>query len=242
MPTRTLNPHDTRWHLRHVLHEDTRAFDRILEFHELTRTWLAATGGEALETYLKPLERGMSPELKQAFLVLAHKNLNLGLEADAPRELLVRLEHVTWAAQAWTLKRLLEKSTVGHLPILKNQLNLATWKLGREAFQKHWPHLPAKDRGDLRVLLAALQDTWVGGTWSHPPFLTRRAQPFEVDVEWLRCPHNAGFIEAEAVRDDLCSLHREWIRGFLYEGHPQAVLDHRPGARCGLVARFHLVS
>ena len=248
----------TPWNVRHPNPAEHQAWRNCLQLHDLTLAWLTDLGLDPREFH-KALEKGMSPILAPVFRALELRDFESVLISDQPLEALDRVHHVAWSLHAWSLKRILTKSETpkfeSERAILLNQLEQTSWKAGRAAFAERWSglHSPRLETGPARPVetaLLALIDTFLTGIsvaqdLRPDPFLIRRSLPDTVELELLRCPHTLPALEAESVKDELCRLHSEWMRGFIYAANPKVVMETArklpESGRCRQVWTLHSV-
>src|SRR4051794_21413618 len=97
------------WHLRAPNTEHYQWFENLVDLHGLTTLWIQEIQSERAP-YL--MTRGLSAEASENLWMLdslSERKLESLLDDTSIHDLLCRLEHAVWAAQAWTLKHLLEK-------------------------------------------------------------------------------------------------------------------------------------
>lgn len=238
---------DYTWHQRLAGHTHYRWFAHLVEMHRLTRAWL-----EELQIERAPylLDRGIltdsMPEIAREFWILDSLDkypLEHFLDDTRPEDVLQRLDHTVWAAQAYTLGRLIEGAPEKEHKVLESVLEQTAWKLGRKTALERWEKLSEPARGDLRVLVNVISDVpFYAGAQScgMSPVLVRRAIRDEFQVELFSCPHESPYVEVRTVADFLCQSHLHWLRGFGYGLNHRLSLDSAPRKhRCE--HRWHLI-
>ncbi len=212
------------WNLRQATTHHFLSFQNLLDFHDLTSSWLKELN---IERAPHLLSRGIShhyPESVAMLELLASRELGAFLDDTAPEDILGRLENIVWIVQAWTLKSILERS--GDQPqdnatsTLESVLEQTSWKEGRRIGEQRWSNRTHRGESDLRPLRSALADSpFRGNTFNRPVedlFILKRALRHEVSLELCACPHRVSVPEVQSVEDLLCRLHGQWMRGFLY--------------------------
>src|SRR5687767_9404239 len=106
----------TPWHLRQPTIEHYKWFENLTELHQLTLSWLDDLNLDQ-KSFPHQLKRAMSPGVWQSFDILEDintvqvpKTLDDVLDQSSPEELLLRLQHIVWAIQGWSLKKILAKT------------------------------------------------------------------------------------------------------------------------------------
>jgi hypothetical protein len=137
---------------------------------------------------------------------------------------LSRLERTIWAAQAYTLSQLLERTSESERSVLDSILEQISWKLGRNFAERKWLQLSDETRQKLPRLLLAFADTPFGSAPfsaanSGQSFLVLRATEREAQIELHHCPHQSPFNEVLRIANELCAVHHHWTRGFAYGLH-----------------------
>jgi hypothetical protein len=233
------------WHERLATHSHHRRFGYLVELHRLTETWLHEL---QLARPAHSLHRGLDPQIARDLWMLenpAERGLEKLLDDTPVNDVLARLERTIWAAQAYTLGQLLERTGTEERSVLDSILEQSSWKLGRAYAEKQWQNLSPSSRHDLRKVLLAFADTPLGTspfTSSNEgrSFLVLRATEKEARIELHHCAHRSVYSEVQRIANELCTIHFHWTRGFAYGLHPQLRVsqlntptDH-PSSRCGL--------
>lgn len=214
----------TPWHERLATHSHHRRFEYLVELHRLTETWLREL---QVERPAHSLNRGLGPEVAGNLWMLenpSERGLNAILDDTSAEDVLSRLERTIWAAQAYTLGQLLDRTGSQDRSVLDSILEQTSWKLGRAYAEKRWPHLSPDHRQNLRRLLLAYADTPFGAVpfgaaQEGKSFLVLRATEQEAQIELHHCPHQSVFSEVKRIADELCTIHHHWTRGFAYGLH-----------------------
>lgn len=223
------------WHERRAGTEHIRWFQSLVELHELTRAWIESVRMERPEY---ELTRGLSKEATENLWMLeslTNTQLSDFLDDTLPEDLLGRLDHAVWAAQAITLRGLSPEA--GALePTLLSVLEQASFRHGRKIAELKWRANRGLGELTLPRALLALSDSPLSGLPRTHGFLTRRALPHELDLLWRSCPHRSRYPEIEGVADVLCDLHTHVLRGYLYVLNHHALLQKSrlPSGECGL--------
>lgn len=230
---------DTPWHLRAATYAEHRWFSNLVQVHELTIAWIRELNMDRAP-YL--MARGIHRDAAENLWMLQSlgpdTKLDSFLDETDPTDVLARLEHTVWAAQAYTLRKLLEKTPADHRAALESSLEQAAWKLGRRAAETRWSELQPQQRSDLRSLIHLFEDIPFYAPMNGEAVLLRRALRAEARVELLRCAHQLPIFEVAAVADELCSVHAHWARGFAYGLNQRSMMERiSPGTvarRCEL--------
>lgn len=207
------------WHQRLPAAEHYQWFKNLVELHELTNSWLTEV---KLEYSEHSMNRGFSKRVTENLWMLdslEERRLEDFLDDTSPEDVLGRLEHAVWAAQAWTLTHFQLQTADEDRKALDSLLEQLCWKAGRACAQKRWKTLIPKEAEpgvDLRDLILAFQDSPCSGTPHREPFLIRRSVKEQVDLELLNCPHRMPFHEVSTLADRLCELHWHFLKGYAY--------------------------
>lgn len=217
----------TPWHERLATHSHHRRFEYLVELHRLTETWLREL---QVERPAHSLNRGLGPEVAGNLWMLenpSERGINALLDDTSAEDVLSRLERTIWAAQAYTLGQLLERTGAQERSVLDSILEQTSWKLGRAYAEKRWMHLSPENRQNLRRLLLAYSDTPFGS------YLVLRATEKEAQIELHHCPHQSVFSEVKRIANELCAIHHHWTRGFAYGLHHKLQVQHRMAQNSG---------
>jgi hypothetical protein len=161
----------------------------------------------------------------------SERGINALLDDTSAEDVLSRLERTIWAAQAYTLGQLLERTGAQERSVLDSILEQSSWKLGRAYAEKRWMQLTSENRQNLRRLLLAYADTPFGAApfgASHEgkSYLVLRATEKEAQIELHHCPHQSVFSEVKRIANELCAIHHHWTRGFAYGLHHRLQVQH----------------
>jgi hypothetical protein len=231
----------TPWHQRLATHSHHRRFEYLVELHRLTETWLrelqAARPAHSLD-------RGLGPEIARNLWMLenpSERGFEALLDDTSAEDVLSRLERTIWAAQAYTLAQLLERTEPSERSVLDSILEQISWKLGRAYAERRWSELPEESRNSLKALLLTFGDSPFGAApfgSAHEgrSYLVLRATEKEAQIELHHCPHQSGYSEVKRIADELCAIHHHWTRGFAYGLHHKLQVSrlertHRCGQR-----------
>lgn len=217
---------DYPWHLRLPTTQHYQWFRNLVDLHELTLSWLKEMQNDR-PSHL--LTRGLNPEVFENLWMLdslSETPIEKLLDDTSPDDMLSRLEHTIWAAQAWTLTHLYSKTTPTNKGALESVLEQGSWKLGRACADKRWETLTQKGNQELRDILLALHDSPFSAYPRGESFLVKRAVSSEIQIELRACPHHTHHTEAKPVADRLCRLHAQWMRGFAYGLNSRVSLEH----------------
>jgi hypothetical protein len=224
----------TPWHERLATLSHHRRFEYLVELHRLTETWLREL---QVERPAHSLNRGLGPEVAGNLWMLenpSERGLDSLLDDTSAEEVLSRLERTIWAAQAYTLGQLLERTAESERSVLDSILEQTSWKLGRAYAEKRWAALAPEHRQNIRRLLLAFGDTPFGSTHEGRSFLVLRATEREAQIELHHCPHQSVYSEVKRIADELCLIHHHWIRGFAYGIHHRLQVSQQKNIqRCG---------
>lgn len=208
------------WHIRRATASHYQKHKNLVALHGMTLAWL--TEGKSSRA-AHTLSRGMSAETTENLWMLDKiAALDSLLDDTSPDDLLARLDRTVNAVQAWTLRGLYEKSTASDRDAVRNQLEQASWRAGRDCAAERWKALADSSRKDIRALLLCLEDSPLGGS------LLVRATRSEVSTELLHCPHRTVFSEVREMADALCPLQFHWIKGYVHSLNGGVILDHTP--------------
>ncbi|MCM2279524.1 MAG: hypothetical protein NDJ89_15720 [Oligoflexia bacterium] len=230
------------WNSRAADHHHHRRFKKLIGLHELTMAWVREL---RIERAPHLLARGLSPDVADQLWVLdaldADSRLDPLLDDTAPEDVLGRLERTVWSVQAYTLSRLIEKTSLAEQPALEGALEQASWKLGRRVAEIRWKELPEEARADLRALVPAASGAPFLDVPEGEGLLVKRALRGEAAFEFLACPHRRSqFPDVASIASELCALHAQWLRGFAYGLNHRISAENAPsGARCGQRWRLH---
>jgi hypothetical protein len=164
----------------------------------------------------------------------SERGLEALLDDTSVEDVLARLERTIWAAQAYTLSQLLERTPAEERSVLDSILEQISWRLGRNFSERRWAKLSEDSRKNLRRLLLAFGDTPFGSVpfgsanEGHS-FLLLRATEHEAKIELHHCPHQSSYSEVLTIADELCAIHHHWIRGFAYGLHNRLQVAHERG-------------
>lgn len=216
---------DYPWHERIASHGHQRLFHFLTEIHDLTQAWL-----KELQTERPPylMGRGLNREVASNLPMLdliSERRLEAILDDTHPEEFLIRLEQTVWAVQAYTISKLRSQVTGEERAALDTILEQVSWQRGRAAGEARWHHMLEGARADLRQAALVLYDV---PFYSPPsirtergPFLAQRLLRADGRLELLACAHQVPWFEAAAEADQLCRLHHQWVKGFLYSISPR---------------------
>lgn len=229
------------WHQRLPATEHYQWFKNLVELHELTNSWLKEV---QIEYSQHSMNRGFSKRVTENLWMLdslAERKVEDFLDDTSPEDVLGRLEHAVWAAQAWTLTHFYLQTAEDSRKALDSVLEQLCWKAGRRCAESRWQTLlpttsttnsagttrtqleaehDKEGRMDLRDVVLAFRDSPCSGTSHREPFLIRRAVREKVELELLSCPHRMPYHEVAAVADRLCELHWHFLKGYAYALNP----------------------
>ncbi|OFZ56799.1 MAG: hypothetical protein A2428_12415 [Bdellovibrionales bacterium RIFOXYC1_FULL_54_43] len=221
------------WHLPSSTTKHYQWFRNLADFHDLTLAWIKELQIQRLPHLMT---RGQDHDVTQNLWMLdslSETKIDMLLDDTSPDDVLGRLEHTVWTVQAWTLINLFERTPQAERDALNTVLDLTAWKMGRNLGEKRWSGMPVKSRQDLRLLFLAMGDSPFGRNPHGEPFLIKRATDSELVFEFHRCPHQVSFPEVQPVADQLCKLHSQWIRGFVYSLNNGISIEDSTGSpRC----------
>jgi hypothetical protein len=234
------------WNQRKALLSHHRWFRNLVEFHDITRSWLEDSQSERAAHHL---ERAPHPQLPEDFRLLntlPDARLDSLLDDTTPEDLLGRLEYSVWTVQAWTyttlvarLRRSASAASSAESPTFEDDLEKlhsvfeqSAWKQGRLVAEKRWNSAEKQTLGifhqDLRGLFLTLVDSPVAASQGEDAFLLRRGLPRELEFEFRACPHLSKFSEIAPVANELCRFHSAWIRGYVYGLNHQVQVEYQP--------------
>jgi hypothetical protein len=211
----------TPWHLRTPTHQQRRRYHQLVELHQLTTAWIQ----ELQEKSERPshfLDRGLNPSLTRDLWMLEaldEKAFDQLLDDTQPEDVLNRLEQMIWQVQTYTYRKFSDQTQSDGKSILASVLEQISWKRGRENAARKWAGLSNEARADLRELVPTLMDQPFGR------FLVIRNTRSEAWIELLDCAHKKLTAEAGTSANELCHLHQQWIRGYMYELNPRLHID-----------------
>lgn len=168
------------------------------------------------------------------------------LDNSYPEEMLLELEHTVLTIQAWSLRSIISRTPAQERSALNNSLEQTSWLCGRNCSQQRWTLIPDFQRNDMCSVLAALQDSPLSGYPHGNAFLVRRSTSTEAQIELLNCPHRMPHPDVTPIADELCLLHTDWIRGFVYGINTKIILKYtnrpvdKPNSYCQIDLSFHL--
>jgi hypothetical protein len=229
----------TPWHERLATHSHHRRFEYLVELHRLTETWLREL---QVERPAHSLGRGLGPEVAGNLWMLenpSERGLDALLDDTSAEDVLSRLERTIWAAQAYTLGQLLERTEASERSVLDSILEQTSWKLGRAYAEKRWSLLAPENRQNIGRILLAFGDTPFGtapfgSSNEGRSFLVLRSTEPEAHIELHHCPHQSVYSEVNRIADELCTIHHHWVRGFAYGLHHRLqVSQYKNTHRCG---------
>lgn len=221
------------WHIRSISAEHEQWYRNLIDLHALTLKWIQDLRLDRLAPAHLMKRTAVSDEIVESLWMLESIGpdatpLPALLDDTYPEDLLGRLERTVWAVQAWTLTNVLGKLSGKEKLSAKNQLEQSAWTAGRECAERRWPEIPETCRNDLRGVLMLLNNSPLSGLPQRSRFLTRRATARELRIELMGCPHQSPFGEVGPVKNELCLMHNQWIRGFSYFIHTQISIDYYP--------------
>lgn len=209
---------DHPWHLKLPAAEHFQWFKNLVDFHEITSSWLQELHTEQ-PSY--SLTRGLIPEITENLWMLgtlSKTQLEDLLDESSPEDLLLRLEKTVWIVQGWTIEKLYShsESSKDHL-ILDRILEQICWNLGRKCAQTRWHHLLTLQTSfTFRDIFLALYDSPLAGFPRKEGFLVKRATEKEIVIELRSCPHQQEIPEIHSSADKMCQFHLAWMKGFIY--------------------------
>jgi hypothetical protein len=215
------------WHLRRVTAKHEHWFRGLVDWHELTRAWVGELAPSENPRSLY-VSRGFDHRVSENLWMLeslADARLEALLDDTYPEDTLARLERTVWAAQAYTLMTLLERSREEDQPAVYSKLESVSWKQGIACAGRRWPHGIGGGAPDLRTLWLALGASPFVPSTLEESFLVRRVVRAEARLELRRCPHRQPYEEVRPVADLLCRLHAQFLRGFLYALCPPVAVE-----------------
>ncbi len=205
------------WHKRVYTHQHEHWFNNLVEFHELTNTWLSELKVERPSHFIS---RGLPAEMSsQLWMLESLQNVQVDwlLDDTHPNDTLGRLEHTLWLTQSWTLQELLAKADEKKRAALIGFFEQSAWKRGRQCAAKRWPNMKNQLHSNLKTLVPLLSSTPMAKYPQPQPFLVKRALENELSIELNYCPHQSPHKEIQTTSDIQCSIHTQWLRGFVYE-------------------------
>tara|TARA_Y100000590_G_scaffold461972_1_gene624907 strand:+ start:3372 stop:4160 length:789 start_codon:yes stop_codon:yes gene_type:complete len=222
------------WNQRRGSHYHYQWYRNLLELHTLTNRWL-----EALHIDPKgrahQIKRVTAPQLHDMIEILEHitlrsvkPDLKIFLNDKDPSELLAQLDHTVWIIQSWTYMNLLERTPQKEKDAVRNILEQASWKAGRQSAHDLWGEADDELKKNLRGILLTFQEGPLSGAPKKKGYLIKRVIENELQLELLHCPHQIPYYEVRPVADELCDLHCHWTRGFAYALNTQIVIDYKP--------------
>lgn len=231
---------EQNWFHRHVTFEQDQRYRNLLDRHRITLAWIqeleldrpAKLIGKEGSSGSAPLGAELRAMVRYLESVSPASRLEDLLDDTTPDDVLQRLEHAILALQSWVLQKILGQTGLRDLPTIRNRLEQAAWRAGRDCAHERWPALPAWEQNDLRALFSAFQDNPIYGNWGDGGILLRRAVSKEILFETRRCPHALAHPELQGSAQDLCDLYGHWSRGFAYSLNPRVVLDTSRESHC----------
>lgn len=196
---------ENSWHLRLTSNEHRKWHQNIEELHYLTIGFARLL---QKEDKIPPIESLDDDHLDDLF----------------PQEFLSLLSQRVWKMQLEIISR-----HSGQVPLFMS----TAFQLGSDCAKKRWPRLVQTKNQTLNTILKALFDSPFSGFPYNEHFLPRRVTTHEVQIELQHCPHQLPLKQDKNVRDHLCRLHGEWIKGYVQAMNPNIHFEiSKPGLRC----------
>jgi hypothetical protein len=205
------------WDKRLFSHKHEHWFRNLVHFHELTCSWLKELKIERPSHFIS---RGVPADAAESLLMLEslqETQIDWLLDDTQPDDTLGRLEHTVWVTQAWALKDVFSKADEKKRAALSGIFEQSAWKLGRQYSANKWSNIKNKLGSNLKTLVPLLSTTPFCGFPKKNPFLIKRAIDQELIIELNHCPHRSEIREVLSEADELCLIHTQWLRGFVYE-------------------------
>lgn len=226
---RALSPIYVPWIERRAFVHHEQWYNRLIGLHELTLSWLKELRIDRPAHFLNRIPAGALSEgmremagLLEGFAVGGSQGQFLTdlLDDTSPDDLLGRMERLIFVVQSATVGGILERAE------MKNVLEQAAWRCGRQYAQGLWQGVDTLDRGDLRQVVLAYSRSCVFPRVPQDPILLQRSFAHEVKLELRSCPHQSPYAEVQAAAHLLCPMHHQWTRGFAYELNARIEVDH----------------
>lgn len=214
------------WHVRRAGTEHLKWFQNLVDQHELTRSWIEDL---KISRASNALTRGLSKEATENLWMLeslSDARLEEFLDDTSPDDLLGRLDHTVWAAQAATLQELFAKTTdPDALRALVSTLEQSSFKHGRRICETRWGSHPQLGNMPLPTVLAALWDSPFSGFPRKSGILNRRVTDQGFDVLWRASPYQSPYPEVRGIADHYCEILAQSVRGYVYVLNHHALLE-----------------
>ncbi len=237
---RALSPVYVPWIERRAFVHHEQWYQRLIGLHQLTLHWLQESKIDRPAHFLDRTPAGVLSEgmkemvgLLEGFAIAEGQGQKLPdlLDDTAPEDLLGRMENLIFVVQAATVAGFLER------PEMRNVLEQAAWRCGRQYAQKVWQGVETLNRDDLLRVVMAHSQSPLFPRVPKDPFVVQRASSGEVRLELRSCPHQSPYAEVKAAADLLCPMHHQWTRGFAYELNARieveaGVTSGPPPSRC----------
>lgn len=217
---KALSPVYVPWIERQAFVHHEQWYRRLIGLHELTLAWLRELKIDRPSYFLDRVPEGALSEgmkemagLLEGFAVSDSQGQSLTdlLDDTTPEDLLSRMERLIFTVQSATVSGILEKAE------MRNVLEQAAWRSGRQYAQNAWQGVATLKSSDLRRLVRAYGRSPIFPRLPKEPLLIQRALHQDVRLELRSCPHQSPYAEVRSTADSLCSMHQHWTRGFAYE-------------------------
>jgi len=230
-PQQPWNSNQT-WNIREPSPADQKKYKNLYDLFQITEEWLDAIENSK---YLFSLH----PQIKKQIFSLNEwikKNLNYSLKdqigALTPTDYINEFFSNIWNSQAWTLKLLLKETIDDDKATTLNQLIHLAWRAGFKNFKKG-PHKhkiePSKNpspksKRTLQDVLTLLNDSAIANYNAEKTFLIKKERSNEIHAYFLSCPHQINIAPVQESANELCNIHFQWLKGFLYALDPRFVV------------------
>jgi hypothetical protein len=215
-----LSPIYVPWIDRQAFVHHEQWYRRLIGLHELTLSWLQELKIDRPSYFIDRIPSGALSEgmremagLLEGFAVSGQQGQPLAdlLDDTSPDDLLARMERLVFVVQSATVSGILEKTE------MRNVLEQAAWRSGRQYAQAAWQGTADLAGADLRQVVTAYSRSPIFPRIPKMPLLIQRALHNDVRLELRSCPHHSPYAEVMASADLLCPMHQQWTRGFAYE-------------------------
>lgn len=227
---------ETAWEKRIPTQTHELRYTRLLMLHDLTLTWLEAAKKEAPPE--SPDSRISTSDLAWMIDILSgiarkthHDENKWGLrqfmDDTSVDDVVARLEAGVWITQGHTFKHVRDAYPAEERRAVIDNMGQSSWRSGRAHAEIVWKSFPQELRHDVRGIFRAALDSPFLGSSEPGGLLIERQLKTSVTARFPKCAHQSRFPELQAIADDLCTLHTQWLRGFAYALQPRLRIESR---------------
>jgi hypothetical protein len=219
------------WNTRNPKLEDERRYQRLVEIHQLTQTWLTELEPKTSATAEKShrLERFVQNLwlLEKVRLDQLPPQLDSVIDATTVPEFLGHLEEDIWLVQMAVLDNAL-KNTSDPAGLI-NLLEQTSWQYGKTIAEKYWPAFEENQKKlnewNAASFFKALNASPLSGV-NH--FLAERQTQNEFSFFWIKSPLAKPSLNLNSNVLVLCQLYHQFLRGFFYGLARSVVVEVTP--------------